>query len=133
MSKKMKRNLAGGSILTALLAFLAITMVAGPFASRGDTPAPREIVLEARELAFGGDNPTLHARPGERIRLTVRNTEPGVLHAITIPGIDSQVRHVKYGEQVSFEITMPQGGSYEYICPQPAPKMRGRIVVTAEP
>ena len=133
MSKKMKRNLAGGSLLTVLITLLAATMIANPFSSSADATTPREIVLEARDLAFDGDNPTLYAEPGERIRLVVKNREPGVLHSITLPGIDSEVRHIEYGQEISFEITVPQGGTYEYICPQHAPKMRGKIVIGTKP
>ena len=104
-------------------------MIANPFSSSAEATPPREIVLEARDLAFAGNNPTLHADPGERIRLIVENSDPGVLHSITLPGIDSEVRHIRYGERVSFDITVPEGGTYEYVCPQHAPKMRGKIVI----
>ena len=89
----------------------------------------REIVLEARDVAFGGSNPTLSFEPGERVRFVVRNTDPGILHSITLPGIDSRVHHVRYDEQVAFEVTMPRSGAFDYTCPQHAPKMQGRIVI----
>ena len=130
MSKTMKRKLAGGSIATALLTLLIVTVLANPFATRGDTtPEVREIVLEAKDLAFGGDNPTLHVKPGERVRLVVRNNDPGILHSISVPGIDSEVRHIKYGEEVTVDLTIPESGSFQYVCPQHAPSMQGRIVV----
>ncbi len=133
MSKEMKRNLAGGTIVTVLTTLIVVMLFANPFSTGAEATPPREIVLEARELAFDGDNPTIHAEPGERIRLVVKNTDPGVLHSISIPGIDSDVRLIKYGETVSFEITVPEGGTYEYTCPQHAPKMRGKIVIGNSP
>ena len=53
-----------------------------------------------------------------------------VLHSITIPGIDSEVRHVMWGEEIAVEFVVPESGSFEYVCPRHAPKMKGRIVVT---
>jgi plastocyanin len=129
MSKEMKRGLAGGTLLTLIGALLVLLVFANPSQTGADETPPREIVMEARDLAFDGENPTIHAEPGERIRLVVTNTDPGVLHSISIPGIDSKVRHIKYGETVSFEITVPGAGTYEYTCPQHAPKMRGKIVI----
>ncbi len=128
MSKGMKRGLAGGSIATLLVTVLIVTVFSNRFSS-GEAPEVREIVLEARDLAFAGDNPTLQASPGERIRLVVHNTDGGVVHAISIPGIDSQIRQVKFGETISFEITVPQGGTFDYVCPHHAPKMQGKLVV----
>jgi plastocyanin len=129
MSKTAKRNLAGGSI-AALFTLLIVIVVADPFSARGGTePAVREIVLEAKDVVFGGDNPTIHAKPGERVRLIVRNSDPGILHSISVPGIDSEVRHIRYGEEVVLDLTIPEGGSFQYVCPQHAPRMQGRIVV----
>lgn len=130
MSQTMKRNLAGGSVLTLLVSAAVLLLLGNPFASGESTP-PREIVLEARDLAFDGDNPTLEATPGERLRLVVRNTDPGVLHSFSLPGLDSRVYHVAYGEEVAIDLVAPAAGTYEYTCPQHAPKMRGKLVVQA--
>lgn len=130
MSKEMKRGLAGGTGIAVIAAFITVMIVASPFSSEGSHEQPmREIVLEARDLAFGADNPTLAVRPGERVRLVVRNTDTGILHSISLPGIDSQVRHIKWGEEIAFEITAPEAGTWEYVCPQHAPKMKGKIQV----
>ena len=87
------------------------------------------VVLDARDAAFDEDNPTLRLAAGERVRFVVRNTDPGVVHAITIPGLDSEVRTISWGEEVAFEVTVPAGGTFQYVCPQHAPKMQGTIVV----
>lgn len=130
MSKATKHKLAGGMVFTVVLTLIGISLFANPFWSTGASPAEvREIVLEARDLAFDGDNPTLLAEPGERVRLVVRNNDPGILHSISLPGIDSEVRHIKWGEEIAFEITIPDGGTWEYVCPQHMPKMKGRIEV----
>jgi plastocyanin len=133
MSKEMKRNLVGGTGFVFLLTLFALAWIATPVSSRGQAEPVREIVLEAREVAFGGDNPTLSLRPGERVRFVVRNTDPGVLHSITIPGVDDTVRHVSWGETIRFEVNVPEEGDFEYVCPQHAPEMKGRIVVASAP
>jgi len=120
--------------VVALLALFVVGWVVNPLWSGSAAGPPlREIVLEARDVAFGGSNPTLSFEPGERVRFVVRNTDPGILHSITLPGIDSRVHHVWYGEQVAFEVTMPRSGAFDYTCPQHAPKMRGRIVIEDGP
>ena len=125
----MKRNLIGGAGAAALLTLLAVLALSPVWTRGADGDAVREIFLDAREAAFAGDNPTLSLQPGERVRFVVRNTDPGVLHSITLPGIDDEVRHVRWGEEIAFEVTIPERGSFQYVCPQHAPKMQGRIVV----
>lgn len=127
MSKQMKQGLTGGAIAVTALIIIGAIWLSLP---RGESAEPiREIVLDARDSAFDGDNPTLQLQAGERVRFVVRNTDPGVLHSITIPGLDSEVRNIAWGEQVTFEVTVPEGGSFSYVCPQHAPKMQGKIVV----
>ena len=128
MSQKMKRRLIGGVGMAAILTlFGAIVMV--PIWSQSAVAAndAREIVLQARDLAFGEANPTLSFKPGERIRLIVRNTDIGVLHSIRLPGIDDTLRHIPWDQEIVIEFTAPKEGAFEYICPQHAPKMQGRI------
>lgn len=132
MSKKTKTKIAWGTIAAALATLIAVTQFAGPSASRGGTAQTvREIRLEARDLAFNGDNPVLRLQPGERVRLVVRNSDTGILHSISLPGIDPEVRHIKWGEELSFELTVPESGAFEYVCPQHLPKMKGRIEIAA--
>ena len=129
MSKGTKNKIAWGTIAAALATLIGLTQLAGPSPSRGATGPVREIVLEARDLAFNGDNPILRLQAGERVRVVVRNSDTGILHSISLPGIDPQVRHVKWGEEISFELTVPEAGAFEYVCPQHLPKMKGRIEI----
>jgi len=124
----MKRRLIGVVGMAAIFTlFGALVMV--PLWSQSAVTADdaREIFLEARDLAFGDANPTLSFKPGERIRLIVLNSDIGILHSIRLPGIDDTVRHIPWNEQVVIEFTAPEQGVFEYICPQHAPKMQGRI------
>ena len=123
----MKHNLIGGSTVVGLFTLFFLIWLLTPTGGAGSEV--REIVLEARDLAFDGDNPTLRLEPGSRVRLVVRNTDPGVLHSITLPGIDDRVRFVEYGREITVEFTVPPEGRFDYVCPQHAPKMQGRIVV----
>ncbi len=128
MSQKMKRRLIGGVGFAAILTLFG-AIVAVPLWSQsavaGDEGA-REIVLEVRDRTFAG-NPTLAFKPGERVRLIVRNHDIGVLHSIRLPGIDDTLYHIPWDDQVVIEFTAPDDGSFEYICPQHAPKMQGSI------
>jgi plastocyanin len=126
----VKRGLLGGAGFVGLAVVVAATWVVLSGASSGETQTTvREVVLEARDLAFNVDNPTIEALPGERLRIVVRNTDPGVVHSITIPGLMEDVVRVEYGRQVSFQVTIPESGRFEYICPQHAPRMKGELVV----
>ena len=60
------------------------------------------------------------------------NNDPGILHSITLPGVDSTVRHIRWGEEVAFEVTIPREGNFEYVCPQHAPRMKGKIRVRSD-
>ena len=57
----------------------------------------------------------------------MRNSDIGVLHSIRLPGIDDTLRHIPWDEEVVIEFTAPEEGAFEYVCPQHAPKMQGRI------
>ena len=107
MSKETKRKLAGGAGLVAVAGMLVAVWIATPLWSNEGNPEIREIVLEAKDVAFDGNNPTLRLTPGERVRFVVRNNDPGVLHSITLPGVDSTVRHIRWGEEVAFEDGRP--------------------------
>ncbi len=128
MSRKMKRRLIGGFGFAAILTLFGAIVVFPIWSQSAVAGAgeAREIVIEIRDLTFDG-NPTLSFEPGERIRLIVRNNDIGVLHSIRLPGIDDTLRHIRWEEQAVIEFTAPEAGAFEYICPQHAPKMQGRI------
>jgi hypothetical protein len=98
-------------------------------------PPVREIRLIARDMTFyiDGDqsrNPTLHARPGERIRIVLRNTEPGISHDFTIPTWGVQSRVLKGKGEDRIEFTVPdKRGMYAYSCSPHAAMMNGNIEV----
>ena len=120
----LKRLLAGAGLI-----LLGAVTLAGTQVIPLGKPTTRQVTLEARGAAFSDTNPTIEARVGERIRIRVRNTDPGVLHAIAVPELSPKVQEVKWGETAELEVTATAPGTYEYKCPQHCPLMRGKIVV----
>ena len=104
--------------------------------SRTDSPtATREIRLVVRDMTFYVDgqdtpNPTLYARPGDRIRLVLRNTEPGMSHDFTVASWKVATRLLKGKGEDAVEFTVPDApGSYAYSCTPHAQMMNGSIRV----
>ncbi len=117
------------------LVVLVTAAVAGVLVSRltarGDV---REIELTARSMAFyaagSGANPTLVVRPGERVRIVVRNETPGMVHDLAIDAFGVSTRLLNAGETGALEFTAPQeAGRHEYVCRPHAVMMRGVIEV----
>jgi len=95
----------------------------------------REIHVVAKDMTFyvnGQDspNPTLHARPGERIRIILSNTDVGMSHDFVIRSWSVNTRLLKGKAQDSIEFTVPQTrGAHAYSCSPHAEMMGGTIVV----
>jgi plastocyanin len=122
MSKLQKRTLGALGLVVTIAALLTGVFVAGP-------DAVREVSLEARGAAFNGDNPTIEAKVGEKLRIVVRNTDPGVRHEIAVPALGTGTREVASGEEIVVEVPVDRPGTYEYVCPRHEAKMKGTIVV----
>jgi len=130
MTRKKRRDLPRRLAPLALVLLAAVTL-AGTYGWRDEKPA-RQVVLETRGRAFSGpegQNPTIEAQVGEKIRFVVRNTDSGVLHSISVPELSKRVETVRWGEQGVLEITAEPAGTFVYSCPQHCPKMRGKLVV----
>ena len=99
---------------------------------------PREVPLVVQGMAFylGEDqtspNPTIRVAPGERIRLTLVNKDPGFEHNFVVDAWRLRVstRRGDEGASVIFEAP-DQPGTTEYVCTRHAAMMRGTIEVTA--
>ena len=92
----------------------------------------REIVLEIKNMTFGNNNPTIFIRPGETIRITVHNLDPGMKHDFAIPQAKISTRALEYGEKDSVLVNFPTQQETDYQCSFHALMMQGRIVVTDE-
>ena len=119
-------------VLAAAAAAGLLLLVAAFALPWGRAGAPvREILLEARGIKFNGGNPTLTARVGERLRLTVRNAEPSpVPHDLLLVGPDTvTTRLLQPGEEVTLELLLTRPGRYAYACSLHPGMMDGVIEV----
>lgn len=116
-------------IVTALLPIVA--------SSRGiRTPLPREIRMVVRDMTFyvegqNAPNPTLRLRAGERIRLVLRNEDPGMSHDFAVSSwkVMTPLLNAPGAEAVVVFGVPEQRGTYIYSCTPHAKIMRGDIQV----
>jgi|SoiMethySBSTD1v2_1073268.scaffolds.fasta_scaffold01805_23 FtsP/CotA-like multicopper oxidase with cupredoxin domain len=125
----------GHRISVKLIAMCVAVLTLGAFAAALSRPAPREITLVTRGMAFyleGGDlpNPTLTVRAGERVRVVLRNDDRGIRHDFAVPDVSAALDPIGWNESsdVTFEVPGTPG-TYEYHCRPHMMMMRGRIVV----
>jgi len=97
---------------------------------------PRDILVVARGMTFTlpSDpetvNPVIRVRAGERLRLTLRNDAPGLMHNFEIPAWAIKTAQIRGGASTSVTLTVPgQEGRYQYICAPHANLMRGFVEV----
>jgi len=117
----------------AALAVLMILAVLAPALSK--TPS-REMTLVVRDMAFylEGDsktpNPTLEIKAGERVRVTLRNQDPGITHDFAVPFLGKAVDQLDWNQSDDVVFTAPkQPGTYQYECQPHRLMMRGTIRV----
>lgn len=121
----VKALIAATAVAVLLLGVLAVAV----------TRPAREITLVARGMAFyleNGDlpNPTITVKPGERVRIMLRNEERGIRHDFAVPSLQAALDPLAWNESgyVTFEAPdVP--GLYEYWCRPHKMMMRGKIVV----
>ena len=96
---------------------------------------PRQIVLVAHKMKFyvEGDtrpNPALVMYAGERVRVVLRNMDPGILHDFAVPDWKAGLEALKGEGAVSGVIEVPDApGRYRYICTPHTLMMNGVIEV----
>lgn len=122
-------------LVAAVGALAFVPHLAGDALNTSAESSVREIRLVAKDMTFYVDgqaapNPTLHARPGERIRIILRNTDAGMSHDFVIRSWSVNTRLLKSKGQDSIEFTVPNTrGSHLYSCTPHAEMMGGTIVV----
>ncbi len=99
-------------------------------------PAPREIVLEARGMAFylpdnREPNPTLTLRAGEKVRLRLINRDRGFEHDWNVESLKLATRLLPgNGASDQIVLTAPdEPGRHEYACSRHSKMMRGILEV----
>jgi plastocyanin len=129
VSQMRKRVLGFVAAAIVVATSLAVTLSSG-------ADAAREIVLEVRGMAFymdgaGAANPVVRARPGELLRVTVRNSDAGLVHDFAVADLGVVLRPVQGGATGSVVFRAPrEEGSYLYVCQPHAQMMRGRLEVS---
>ena len=115
----------------AAMAVLMILAVLAPALSKTPT---REITLVAKGMAFYLEsdlktpNPTLDIKAGERVRITLRNQERGIIHDFAVPVLKKSVDQLGWNESDEVTFTAPkQPGTYQYECQPHRLMMRGTI------
>jgi hypothetical protein len=105
-----------------------------PLLASSRTPR-RDIVLVARGMAFyladgSGPNPMLTLKPDEKVRLVLRNQDPGVTHDFTVPAWNLATQQLHGAGEASIVVRAPSTrGMQEYRCNPHATMMRGHIAV----
>jgi plastocyanin len=96
----------------------------------------QDVVLVVRDMAFhvagasGATNPTLSFTAGSRVRVTLRNEQPGVTHNFAIPAWNVDTGNLAGPGEARIEFVVPHGKGLEgYQCTPHAAMMKGRIVV----
>jgi plastocyanin len=136
---RMSTWIAGASGRTLSAVVAAVFVIVGVIALipllAKPAPASREVVLVVRNMSFyleGSDvpNPTLVAAPGEQLRVTIRNEEPGITHGFGVESISASIQDLHPGTTQSLSVQAPdRPGRYEYVCPPHAQMMRGVLQV----
>lgn len=116
------------------IAALAATLL--PMIASSGNGGVREIRLVVRNMSFYVEgepepNPTLKVRGGEKVRLVLRNEEPGVRHDFAVQAwkIGTRMLHDRGdADSVSFQVPA-QPGDHTYQCTPHAQMMRGTIRV----
>lgn len=95
-----------------------------------------ELVLVARDMTFFRDgqfdtpNPPLQFTAGTRVRLVLRNEDPGMTHNFAIPAWSVATRDLDHGDKAQIEFVVPGGPSHPaYECTPHARLMHGPIEI----
>jgi plastocyanin len=128
-----KDRIVVGGIALAVLALAATGL---PMVASSSDAGPREIGIVVRDMAFyvdnGGEpNPVIALRPGEHVRLRLRNEDAGMRHDFTIKAWTVATRTLDdRGEEDIVEFTVPETrGTQTYQCTPHAKMMTGTVRV----
>jgi len=125
----------GYRVSLKLVAMTVVVVLLSVFAYALSRPAPREITLVTRGMAFyleNGDlpNPAISLQPGERVRIVLRNEDRGLKHDFAFPSIDAALEPVTWNQSDDVVFEAPEKpGTYDYWCRPHMTMMRGKIIV----
>ena len=124
-------------LLSALM-IVVVGATGAVLASMAQSAASREITMVAKNMVFsvqssetsGEANPTITVKRGQKVTITVRNDDAGMLHDLVIEGLDVRLEAVSYGETTQLTFTVPrEPGEYVYLCSFHPRRMRGVFIV----
>jgi FtsP/CotA-like multicopper oxidase with cupredoxin domain len=125
----------GHRVSVKLVVTAVAVLLLGAFAVALTRPAPREITLTVRGMAFYLDgnelpNPTITLRAGERVRVVLRNEERGMQHDFAVPAMRAALELIGWRESSDVTFVVPETpGVYDYWCRPHMLMMRGKIIV----
>jgi len=100
---------------------------------------PREITLVARDMAFyleadaRSANPAIEVKPGETIRVVLKNRDRGITHDFAVPAVEAATDALAWNQQDAVTFRAPEKpGSYEYVCRPHLLMMKGELRVVGE-
>ena len=112
-----------------VFALLSISITLAIVTAMRDSPnAIMEVVAE--NLVFRGNNPTLYAESGSKVKLIFRNEARGIEHQLAIEGMDVETDVLRPGESQEINFFVPLRDTVlTYSC-YLHPTMKGKFVVT---
>ena len=129
-------SLWGRQVSVKLIGTAVAVVLLGVLAYAVTRPAPREITLVAKGMAFyleDGDvpNPTITLKPGERVRIVLNNLDRGLRHDFVVPSLDAALDPVSWDQSDDVVFVAPsEPGIYDYWCRPHMTMMRGKIQVS---
>ncbi len=124
----------GHRVSIKLVATAIVVVLLGVLSVAVARPA-REVTLVVRGMAFSledGDlpNPTITVKPGERVRVVLRNEDRGITHDFAFPAVDAVLDPLSWNQSDTVVFEAPaKPGIYDYWCRPHMLMMRGKIVV----
>ena len=124
-------------LLSALM-IVAVSTTGAVLASMAQGGVSCEITMVAKNMVFsiptlessGEANPTITVKRGQRVTITLRNDDAGMLHDLLIEGLDVRLETVSCGETTRLTFTVPRDpGKYVYLCSFHPTRMRGVFIV----
>jgi plastocyanin len=126
-----------GPVLAAVAAVALLSSFTGAVSvlKGANETSVREVRLVVRDMTFyvegqSESNPTIFARPGERLRIVLRNTDVGMSHDFVIRSWRVNTRLLKGKGEDAIEFIVPTTrGAHIYSCTPHAEMMSGTLVV----
>ena len=124
--KIVKTHLLKALITTAVVAAL-LPLLAGSL-TRSESVVT--VVVVAKDMKFNQTNPTIFIRPGTKIRMVLRNEDPGMRHDLVLEALGLETPIIKAGESAVLEFEVEDEGRFEYLCSLHPVMMKGILMVS---